>query len=337
MKNLKLKECLNFITTKVNKNVTQIVELNDFELVYSNDSETYTIKTENILCKQQGTRLDLKQLKSFKADKLEIDGSVYKSDGIQFTTKDLSYEVEYPKINVGYKEGESIVATIEMDELLKVSHAMGKNDIRYYLNGLFFDIDNIVATDGHRLSYVSHGINIPNDTTLDSIVPEHIISAAIKAAKKQKLKTIDFIFNKDYTKIKAGCLTIATKNIDGRFPNYKRVIPQELDNSIEIHRKDFINTITKIKPFLDRKYGGIALEIKDSFINLYSKDGGELLTKISYIKTGNDEHDHKIGLNADYLLDALKSKKETLVLLEYNDQFSSILLGGNTVIMPMRL
>ena len=116
---------------------------------------------------------------------------------------------------------------ITLESLEFISRAMSKEETRYYLNGVFFGRDHIVATDGHRMHGVTtRGAIFANDDLRGFILPAKAVKLAIDAMKECKLKSFSISFTELKARFIIGHYEFVSKLIDGTFPDYKRVIPE---------------------------------------------------------------------------------------------------------------
>ena len=145
--------------------------------------------------------------------------------------------------------------------LKQVDFAMAQQDIRYYLNGLLFEIQgqklNIIGTDGHRLSFTSSKLKESFDKK-EVIIPRKTIMELIKILEDVDDDVEVQILNQQVT-FKFGDIFIITKVIDGKFPDYNRVIPVGYENGFLIDRQMLLNAMQRASILSNEKYRGIRL------------------------------------------------------------------------------
>lgn len=230
--------------------------------------------------------------------------------------------------------------------------SMANQDVRYYLNGLLFEIYNnelrTIATDGHRLAFcvvdqLSNLINIPRDTTQQVIVPRKAISELNRLLNDSD-EVLKISLSSNHLYINFSNLIFTTKLIDGRFPDYQRVIPppELCTKTILADRLNLKQSLSRISVLSAEKYKAVRLEFSEN--NLFAvvhnpeHEEGEESIYIDY-----HGENFTIGFNVGYLIDALSSIEEDQVSLQLTDSNSSCLITGfnddstKYVVMPMRL
>jgi DNA polymerase-3 subunit beta len=226
--------------------------------------------------------------------------------------------------------------------------AMAQQDVRYYLNGLYLEVLGgrlrVVATDGHRLALATApdkvdapdaGVIIPRKGVLelsrllegDTPVELAIGSNHIRAANQQ--------------------FTFTSKLVDGKFPDYERVIPKNPDKAVVGDRGDLKQAFTRTAILSNEKYRGIRLRLSENSLEITAnnpeQEQAEEIVAVDYAGP-----ELEIGFNVSYLLDVLSVLSSSSVRLSLSDEASSALLeqseppaGGEPerlyVVMPMRL
>ena len=170
---------------------------------------------------------------------------------------------DYPLLKKNDSKSVSVkLSQNKLKGLLKqVDFAMAQQDIRYYLNGLLFEIQgqklNIVGTDGHRLSFTSTKLD-DNYEKKEVIIPRKTIVELIKLLDDSDEIVELEILNQQVT-FKFGDIFIITKVIDGKFPDYNRVIPVGHVNGFLIDRQMLLNAMQRASILSNEKYRGIRL------------------------------------------------------------------------------
>jgi DNA polymerase-3 subunit beta len=230
-------------------------------------------------------------------------------------------------------------------KLLNKTHfSMAQQDVRYYLNGLLVETDGqhlrAVATDGHRLAFCQVELGGKKMPEQQVIVPRKGV------LELQRLMSgegdVDLQLGSNHIRIELDGIRFTSKLIDGRFPEYERVIPQDTSNQLSADRELFKGALHRTAILSNEKYRGIRLIIRDSGVVLQAhnpeQEEAEEELEVSY--KGDDI---EIGFNVNYLLDALGAIDSEEVTLSVVDSNSSCLLRepGNDdckyVVMPMRL
>jgi len=237
------------------------------------------------------------------------------------------------------------LAQVTLRKLLDKTHfSMAQQDVRYYLNGLLVETDGknlrAVATDGHRLALCQVQLNNKKMPEQQVIVPRKGV------LELQRLMTgegdVDLQLGSNHIRIELEGIRFTSKLIDGRFPEYERVIPQDTSNQLTADRQLFKGALQRTAILSNEKYRGIRLIIRDSGVVLQAhnpeQEEAEEELEVSY--KGDDI---EIGFNVNYLLDALGAIESEEVALSVVDGNSSCLMRepGNEdckyVVMPMRL
>ena len=229
--------------------------------------------------------------------------------------------------------------------LLEKTHfSMAQQDVRYYLNGLLIETGNkylrAVATDGHRLSLCQAEVDGKKTPEQQVIVPRKGVLELQRLLSGEGSVTLELGGN--HIRIQLDGIRFTSKLIDGRFPEYDRVIPKDAGNQFAADRQLFKAALQRTAILSNEKYRGIRLIIRDSGLVLQAhnpeQEEAEEELEVSY--TGDDI---EIGFNVNYLLDALGAIESEEVTLAVVDSNSSCLLRepGNDdckyVVMPMRL
>ena len=230
------------------------------------------------------------------------------------------------------------------DLLGQVSFAMAVQDIRYYLNGILFVAEgktlSLVATDGHRLAFAS--------ATLDVEVPkQEVILPRKTVIELQRLLSdadgaLEMRFAGNQAKFSFGALEFVTKLVEGKFPDYNRVIPRNHRNSVTLGRAPLLACLQRTAIMTSDKFKGVRLNLEPGTLRVASNNAEqeEAVDELD-IDYGGDTIE--IGFNVTYLIDALANMSQDMVKVELSDGNSSALLtipDNSTfkyVVMPMRI
>jgi DNA polymerase III subunit beta len=232
-----------------------------------------------------------------------------------------------------------------LKKLLKqVEFSMAQQDIRYYLNGLLFEVNenklNIVGTDGHRLSFTSTILNKTYEKT-EVILPRKTVVELIKLLDDSENEVnielcagqVNFSFDE---------IRLISKVIDGKFPDYNRVIPVGHQNTFSVNRMAVLTAMQRASILSNEKYRGIRMVLSNNNLKLIStnteQEEAEEELEINYTKDGLD-----IGFNVTYLIDVLNNVNDETINFSFADANSSCLITVPTdenykyVVMPMRI
>ena len=228
--------------------------------------------------------------------------------------------------------------------LEKTQFAMAQQDVRYYLNGLLLETSDkglrAVATDGHRLALADIEV-LENDAAgKQVIVPRKgVVELQRLLSKDGELK---LELGDNHVRVRAGDIRFTSKLIDGRFPDYQRVIPSQARNTMLADRDALRHALGRAAILANEKYRGIRLEVKDSgvVIQAHNPEQEEAEEELEVQYSGDDI---EIGFNVNYLMDSLAAIESGEVKMSLIDSNSSCLLNDTTrddvqyVVMPMRL
>ncbi len=222
---------------------------------------------------------------------------------------------------------------------------MAQQDVRYYLNGLLLEVSDgmirSVATDGHRLALCTHECDTQPDETIQLIVPRKGIMELVKLLEDSE-ETVEVQVSSNHIKISLSDFVFTSKLIDGRFPDYERVIPKDSDKTIIVNRESIRQAMVRTSILSNEKYRGIRLRLQNDLLQAQANNP-EMEEAEEDIEVSYQGPELEIGFNVSYLLDALGAVTEETVILELGDANSSCVVHPQDdqsctyVIMPMRL
>lgn len=252
---------------------------------------------------------------------------------------------EFPTVE-DIKAGQTVTVLQEtLSKLIEKTHfSMAQQDVRYYLNGLLLETGDkhlrAVATDGHRLALCQAMLDG------EELVQQQVIVPRKGVLELQRLMggsgDLDIQLGANHVRIQLGGIRFTSKLIDGRFPEYDRVIPQESSNQLTADKETLRSALQRTAILSNEKYRGIRLIIRDSGVVLqaHNPEQEEAEEEVEVQYSGDDI---EIGFNVNYLLDAIGAVDGDEVTLSVVDSNSSCLVRepGNDdakfVVMPMRL
>src|SRR5450830_151039 len=289
----------------------------------------------------------LRTLPSDQTVSLESSGGklILKGGKSRFTLQSLPAE-DFPLVQEAANFGPSFsVPQKTLRALLgQVSFSMAVHDIRYYLNGILFVAEGkqlaLVATDGHRLAYAS--------ATLDVEVPkQEVILPRKTVLELQRLLSdaeggIEMQFANNQAKFSFDGMEFVTKLVEGKFPDYNRVIPKGHRNSLTLGRTTLLASLQRTAILTSDKFKGVRLNIDPGSLRVASNNAEqeEAVDELD-IDYGGDSIE--IGFNVTYLIDALGNMDQDMVKIELSDSNSSALVtipendSFKYVVMPMRI
>lgn len=244
--------------------------------------------------------------------------------------------------------GETIkiqISQLAFKRLLKqVEFAMAQQDIRYYLNGLLLEVNenklNLVGTDGHRLSFTSATLNQSYEKS-EVILPRKTVIELIKLLDDNDEEVLIEIAT-GQVNFSFGEISLISKVIDGKFPDYNRVIPTGHGNTFSANRVEILTAMQRASILSNEKYRGIRMVLSDNNLKLIStnteQEEAEEELEISYNQENLD-----IGFNVTYLIDVLNNTQQENINFSFADANSSCLItvpedsDYKYVVMPMRI
>lgn len=237
------------------------------------------------------------------------------------------------------------LAQATLSTLLDKTHfSMAQQDVRYYLNGLLIETDGkhlrAVATDGHRLALSQVELDGKKMPEQQVIVPRKGVLELQRLISGEG--EVDLQLGSNHVRIELEGIRFTSKLIDGRFPEYERVIPQDTSNQLTADRDLLKGALQRTAILSNEKYRGIRLIIRDGGVVLqaHNPEQEEAEEELEVKYKGDDI---EIGFNVNYLLDALGAIESDEVSLSVVDSNSSCLLrepgkeDSKYVVMPMRL
>ena len=230
------------------------------------------------------------------------------------------------------------------DALRLVQFAMAVQDIRYYLNGVLFSVDKdtlrVVATDGHRLSFASQSIG-GDHGQVEAILPRKTVLELIKLLGDGD-DPVSLAIGSNQVRFTFGDIEIVSKIVEGKFPDYQKVIPTTHKNRVALDRTLLAQSLNRAAILSNEKIRGVRL--------VFTKDA------LSIICTNNEQEEAEeglavdydgdplgIGFNISYLLDVLNHVDSPTVSFTMGDSNSSALVqmpgreDFKYVVMPMRI
>ena len=242
-----------------------------------------------------------------------------------------------------------VAFTIEQDTfaqmLQRTAFAMSQNNVRYTLQGALLEItaDSItaVATDGHRMAVNS--ISAKNSpTVIQTIIPRKAVMLLTKILSGSN-DTINIQISDNTLVAATNEFTLSTKQIDGKYPDYKKVIPHNQNKIATIKKATFKNALQRTAIFCPEKINGIKLEFKPNTLHISANDS-QRQTAEEEIVIHYDGPQVQVGVNVSYLLDNLSIFKSDTINILLSDDTSPITIeevdspyDSTFVIMPIRL
>ena len=278
---------------------------------------------------------------------LEQDNKmIVKAGKSRFTLQTLSAD-NYPRLEETHWKNEFALTQNQLNNLLtRTSFSMAQQDVRYFLNGLLIEIHNdhilSVATDGHRLAKTQVMVDPLGIDQVQSIIPRKAVTEIGKFLDANSEAPVKIKLNASHVSIESGNFMFISKLIDGRFPDYEKVIPANLDKHIIINRENLINILSRAAILSNEKFRGVSLSVDNNVLQVRSHNPDQEHAK-DEMNVDYSGEAIEIGFNVNYLLEALKACDSANIDLGLLDPNTSCTFhaadSADTLylIMPMRL
>jgi DNA polymerase-3 subunit beta len=253
---------------------------------------------------------------------------------------------DFPRMSIAEGKTTKIIITQKQFKhlLALVQYSMAQQDIRYYLNGLLMMVDGaevrVVATDGHRLAFASEALSesLPRS---EVIVPRKtVLELSRQLADNDEL--LEIILTPTQVQFRFGDIELISKLIDGKFPDYERVIPQQHVKVINLKREQLLQSLLRAAILTNEKFRGVRLMLDKGSLKIMSTNAEQEEAQ-EEIEVDYADDSIDIGFNVTYLLDVLNNVATETIQCWLADASSSALftLPDNKcfkyVVMPMRI
>ena len=253
---------------------------------------------------------------------------------------------DFPSVDEVEATERVAIGEATLKELIeRTAFAMAQQDVRYYLNGLLFDLRGdalrTVATDGHRLALCETDLAKPSGSKRQIIVPRKGVTELQRLLESGD-REIELEVGRSHVRVKRDDVTFTSKLIDGRFPDYEAVIPIGADRAVKVDREALRASLQRAAILSNEKYRGIRVEVSPGNLKI-SAHNPEQEEAQEEIEADTTVSDLAIGFNVNYLLDALSALRDEEVIIQLRDSNSSALVRESSseksrhVVMPLRL
>ncbi len=325
---------LRLITTDL-----EVELLTETALINAEDGEV-TVAARKLMdiCRAlpEGTTLDIS----------ENNGKVQlKAGKSRFSLSTLPVD-DFPRIQkLNENSSISVMGSVLKKIIDKTYFAMAQQDVRYYLNGVLFEIDSnrlrAVATDGHRLSVCDGVIKSTVSSLVQAIIPRKGVLELQRLLPDSDGEVI-LTISENHMRAEFSGIVYTTKLVDGKFPDYDRVIPQNTTKKVVAERSILKDALHRASILSNEKYRGVRLKVSSNGL-IASTSNPELEEAEEHISVDYNGDDLEIGFNVTYIIDALAAISSNEIELLFTDGNSSCLIQPRDtkdcrhVIMPMRL
>jgi len=262
--------------------------------------------------------------------------SVFKINGM--------HKSEFPSIPEFSGNAQISISPSSLKEMLsRTSFAAARDDSRYFLNGIFLQIVNkratFIGTDGKRIAKVYSDIDLDPSFQGAYLLPLKAVEEMIKMLDDSTARSSLSLMS-DKVFLENGNLVLTTKLLSGQYPDVERVIPENLNASISLHREELISLLKQVSLFTSDNSGSVRFTFQNGQLDLSanSKEVGECKVNMPV-----DFHSEKIEIafNPFYFLDILRHSKDEIVNFSISNAYNPGIITDSTtalfVIMPMKL
>ena len=274
---------------------------------------------------------------------------ILKGGKSRFTLQTLPAE-DFPLVQEAPSFGPafSVPQKVLKDLMSQVSFAMAVQDIRYYLNGILFVAEgntlSLVATDGHRLAFASATLDVevpkqevilPRKTVLE-------LQRLLSDASGDNQPVIEMQFASNQARFTFAGMEFVTKLVEGKFPDYNRVIPRNHPNHIVLGRAPLLASMQRTAIMTSDKFKGVRLTIEPGTLRI-AANNAEQEEAVDELDIDYGGPAVEVGFNVTYLIDVLSNMTQDMVAIDFADNNNSALITNpendsfKYVVMPMRM
>lgn len=270
---------------------------------------------------------------------------VVKAGRSRFTLSTLA-AADFPNVEQGSGGQGFVVKQGDLKRLIdRTSFAMAQQDVRYYLNGMLWEVENghlrVVSTDGHRLAMCTLEADIGASEQMQVILPRKGVIELARLLHKEN-DDVEVVIGTNHIRATTTDFTFTSKLVDGKFPDYDRVLPKSSTKAVYGSREELRQAFSRAAILSNEKYRGVRLMLSDGSLQILAnnpeQEEAEEIVSVDYAGESLE-----IGFNVSYLLDVLSVLDGEKVKLSLSDSNSSALLEEaehsdcRYVVMPMRL
>jgi DNA polymerase-3 subunit beta len=298
-----------------------------------------------------GARKLIDILRSLPADQVVTLSSAQNKLTLQggksrFTLQTLPAD-DFPLVNESVDFGPTFAVPQNTLRTLinQVHFAMAVHDIRYYLNGILFIAEGktltLVATDGHRLGLAQAQLEADMPSKQEVILPRKTV-LELQRLLKDEPTAIEMRFANNQAKFVFSDMEFVTKLVEGKFPDYNRVIPKNHKNAVVLGRAPLLASLQRAAILTSEKFKGVRINIEPGLLRIASSNAEQEEAK-EELEIDYNGDAIEIGFNVTYLIDVLANATTEMVKLELQDSSASALFslpdqpGFKYVVMPMRI
>lgn len=270
---------------------------------------------------------------------------ILKAGKSRFTLSSLSPD-DFPKVESGaFSQSLALPTGVLKSIFERTAFCMAQQDVRYYLNGLYLHAEadklRAVATDGHRMAVAEAACESTDGKVVEMIIPRKAIQEISRFLVPSD-EVVKLEIGASHVRLAMEDVVFTSKLIDGKFPDYTKVIPSSQSKLLSLNRSLFREALGRVAILANEKYRGIRLELEPRKLRIsaHNPEQEEATEELDVSYTGESL---EIGFNVNYLSEASGALPGEEVILGLNDPNSSCTLRAPNsndtqyIVMPMRL
>lgn len=239
----------------------------------------------------------------------------------------------------------ALVSRVLKSALEKTIFAMAIQDVRYYLNGLLLEVGagllRTVSSDGHRLALYQEAVESAEGELRQIIIPRKGVLELYRLLDSQDA-LVNLQISSNNVRFLMGELSFSAKLIEGRFPDFQRVMPTAISRVITVDKEAFKGALTRVAILSNEKLKGVSLDIGPGVMGLSAQNPEHEEAEES-IEIQFEGEAFSVAFNAAYLLDAINNVDSGQLRLSFTNEVTSCLVEDvendkfKFIVMPMRL
>lgn len=277
---------------------------------------------------------------------LENGHLIVRSGKSRFMLATLPVE-DFPKIEEIKFTTEFKIGQAQFKKLLnKTYFAMGQQDVRHYLNGALFDVNQgvvkCVATDGHRLAFSSAANDPDLAVQTKVILPRKSVLELIRLLDINSSEDPTICVGDNHFRLVLPEFTLTSKLINAQYPDYNRLIPGSTTQSLVANREMLKQALTRASILLNEKFRGVRLQLEQGLMRI-TANNPEQEEAVELVQLEYQGSELEFGFNAAYLLDVVSSITSEFVQWSFTDSNGGVLIEASDkddclyVVMPLRM
>ncbi|RRQ23177.1 DNA polymerase III subunit beta [Guyparkeria sp. SCN-R1] len=256
---------------------------------------------------------------------------------------------EYPRMEATTEEHRLVLGQDRLRAMLdKTQFSMAQQDVRYFLNGLLFEVSperiRCVATDGHRLALAETDSQQSIEETLRIIVPRKMVMELMRALDRDDNSPVELLVSTQQIELKLAHQRMVSKLIDGRFPDYERVIPKNNSKQVHVDRETLKQVLQRASVLNTDRFAGAHYHLQSDRLAIEAINSDQESSR-EEIPVHYQGDDLKIAFNISYMLAILSHVDDMQVRMDFETPESSALIlptdedaiRTRYVLMPMKI